>query len=65
MVIDMAVIVHDACPDGSNNFATGFCYQTAVIGKRTKVADVDLQAFIIDNLYGRCSNTFWDEDGVV
>lgn len=39
MLIDMAVIVHDAGPDGTNHLIIYHCYKTTVIGKITKVTN--------------------------
>ncbi len=61
----MAVVVHDAAPDGTYYLIPYLCYQATVIGHLTKVTDIDLQVLIIENTPGRCGNTFRDEDCLI
>ena len=43
MSVHVPVIVHLVDPDGTDNLARSFGYQTVVVGLGAKVPDIDLQ----------------------
>ena len=61
----MAIVIHDPCPYGPDDFPVDLRHQASVIGLHPEIPDIHLQVLVLDDGPGRRRHPFRNEDGLI
>ena len=61
----MAIVIHDPCPYGPDDFPVDLRHQASVIGLLPEVPDIHLQILVLDDEPGRSRHSFRNEYGLI